>query len=107
MKLVFGNFFLIVSNVNIQFAEKELISRTYTTAKVLFTNQKIELINKEDFAQAALDANIKAFVLHVSSLSLRLKIIIHLARNVQKALLLAKKVTVQAKYSDFANVFLE
>ena len=53
--------------------------------------------NLEEFAKGALDENIKAFVIHISSLSLRLKIIIHLA----------KKVSVLAKYSDFANVFSE
>ena len=38
---------------------------------------------------------------------LRLKITIYTARKAQIALLLAKKVTVLAKYSDFTNVFLE
>ena len=55
----------------------------------------------------ALDENIKAFVLHMSFLSLRSKMTIHLAREVQIALLLAKKETVLAEYADFANVFLE
>ena len=39
--------------------------------------------------------------------SLRLKITIHPAREAQIALLLAKKITIPAKYSDFADVFLE
>ena len=43
--------------------------------------------------------------MHVSSLEL--KMIIHPAKEAQLALLLAKKVTVSTKYSDFANVFLE
>ena len=42
-------------------------------------------------------------MVYVSSLGLR--ITIHLAKKIQMALLLAKKVTVLAKYSDFADVF--
>ena len=38
---------------------------------------------------------------------LELKITIYLARKAQIALLLAKKVTIYAKYSDSADVFLE
>ena len=45
--------------------------------------------------------------MHVSYLSLRSKMTIHPARKTQIALLLAKKVTVPAKYSDFANIFLK
>ena len=52
-----------------------------------------------------LDKDIKAFVVDVSSL--RLTMTIHLARKVQINLLLAKKVIIPAKYSDFTNVFLE
>ena len=53
----------------------------------------------------ALNENIKTFVIHVSFL--KSKIIIHLARKAQMALLLAKKVIILAKYLDFANVFLK
>ena len=52
-----------------------------------------------------LDENIKAFVLHISSL--RLRITIHSVKKTNMALLLVKKVTVSAKYSDFANAFLK
>ena len=43
--------------------------------------------------------------MHVSFL--RLKITIYPARKAQIALLLAEKIAVLAKYSDFANIFLE
>ena len=59
------------------------------------------------FAKTALDEKIEAFVVHVSFLSLRSKMTIHPAREAQIALLLAKKITVSAKYSDFAIVFSE
>ena len=58
-----------------------------------------------EFAKAELDENIEAFVIYVSSLQLR--IIIYLARKTQITLLLVKKVTVPAKYLDFANIFLK
>ena len=53
----------------------------------------------------ALDENVEAFGVHVSSLGSRMTI--HLARKAQLALLLAKEVIVLINYSDFANVFLE
>ena len=43
--------------------------------------------------------------MHVSSL--RLKITIYLIRKAKKALLFAEEITILAKYSDFADVFLE
>ena len=52
-----------------------------------------------------LDKNVKAFVVHVSSL--RSKISIHPAREAQLALLLTKEVTVPNEYLDFADVFSE
>ena len=55
----------------------------------------------------ALDENIKAFVVYVNSLSLESRMIIYPAREIQIALLLANKVIVSAKYSDFTYVFPE
>ena len=53
----------------------------------------------------AFDENIGVFMVNVSFQEP--KITIYLARQAQMALILAKKVTVLIKYSDFANVFLE
>ena len=97
--------FLTLSNADIQFVEMELTWRSYTAKEALPTTRKVELINKKEFAKAALDENIKAFVVHVSSLSLGSKMMIYPARKAEIALLLAKKVTVPAEYSDFADVF--
>ena len=52
-----------------------------------------------------MDENIKTFVMHVSFLSLGSKITIYLAWKAQIALLLAKKVTIPVKYSDYADIF--
>ena len=77
MEVVLGMPFLTLSNADIQFAEKELTWRTYTTEDALPTTRRVELIDKKEFAKAALDENIKAFVVHVSSLSLGSKMTIH------------------------------
>ena len=77
------------------------------TIKALPTTEKVELINKKEFVKVAFNENIRAFVVHVSFLSLRSKMTIYLARKVRIVLLLVKKVIVSAKYLDFADVFLE
>ena len=103
MKVVLSMLFFTLSNADIQFAEKELTWRTYTTEEALSTIRRVEIINQKEFAKAALDDNFQAFVLHVSSLISRMTI--HPAREAQLALLLAKKVTVPTEYSDFADIF--
>ena len=65
--------------------------------------QQVELIDKKEFARAALDENFDAFVVHMVFFTS--KMIIDLAQKAQIALLLGKKVTVLEKYSDFTNVF--
>ena len=52
-----------------------------------------------------LDENIEAFVIYVNFLSLRSKMTIYPAWETQILLLLAKKVTVLAQYSNSADVF--
>ena len=97
--------FLTFNNANVQFAKKELTWRIYTTKKSLSIIRQVELIDQKEFAKAILDENIEAFVVHVSSLELRMTI--YLARKAQLALLLAEKITILAKYLDFAYVFLK
>lgn len=41
----FGILFLIFSNADIQFAKKELVWKSYTTAKTQFTTKRVELID--------------------------------------------------------------
>ena len=105
MKVVLGMPFLTFRNTDIQFAETKFILGIYTTKKVLLTTCQVELIDRKEIAKAALDKNIKAFMVHVSSL--RLRMTIYPAKKVQMALLLAKKITVLVKYLDFTDVFLE
>ena len=105
MDVVLGILFLILINANIQFAEKKLIWRTYTTKEALLTTRQVKIIDQKKFARAALNENFEAFVMHVSFLRLRMSI--HLARKAQLALLLIKEVIVPVEYLDFADVFSE
>ena len=68
MKVILGMPFLTVSNANIQFAGKELTWRSCTTAEALPTTKRVELIDKNKFAKAALDEKFETFVVHVVAL---------------------------------------
>ena len=93
--------FLTFSNADVQFVEKELTWRSYTTAEALPTTKRVELINKKEFAKAAMDENSETFVVHIVSLDLG----IHPNKEAQIALLLTKEVKIPNEYSDFADVF--
>ena len=105
LEVVLGISFFILSNDNIQFAEKKLTWRIYTIEEAFPTTYQVEIIDRKEFAKAALDENVKASVVHVNSLAS--KMTIHPTKEAQLALLLAEKVTVPTEYSDFADVFLE
>ena len=97
MEVVLGMPFLTLSNADIQFAEKEQIWRSYIAEKALPTTRRVEFIDKKEFAKAALDENIEAFMVHVSSLNLGSKMTIHPGWEAQIASLLAKEVTVSTE----------
>ena len=59
MEVVPGMPFLTLSNIDIQFAEKELIWRTYNTKEALLTTRQVKIINQKEFAKAAFDENVK------------------------------------------------
>ena len=104
-KVVLGMPFLTLSNADIQVVEKEFTWRSYTTAKALPSTKQVELIDKKEFAKAALDKNSETFVVHIASLSLVPGI--HLDSEAQIASLLTKKVKIPDEYSDFTDVILE
>lgn len=68
MKVVVGMSFLALSNADIRFGTQSLIQRSYTTIELLLITNKIELINKWEFAKAALDENFEIFVVHIAAL---------------------------------------
>ena len=97
--------FLTLSNADVQFIEKELTWRSYTTGKALSTTKRIEFINKKEFAKMALDEKSETFFIHVTSLNLAPGI--HPDKAAQIASLLTENVKIPNKYSDIANVFSE
>ena len=74
IEVVLGMPFLTFSNADVQFAEKKLTCRTYTTKEALLTTRRIEIIDQKKFAKAALNENVEAFVVHISSLRSRMTI---------------------------------
>ena len=103
IKVVLRMAFFIFKNKNIKFIQKKFIQRFYIIVKTLLTTKQIKIIDTKKFAQIALNKHIKVFVIHVTYF---LIIGIHPAYKVQIALLVAKKVKILTKYSDFSDIFL-
>ena len=68
MEVVLEMLFLTFGNVDIQFAEKELTWRSYTTAEALPITKQMEFIDRREFAKAALDEEFETFLVHVIAL---------------------------------------
>ncbi len=68
MEIVLVMLFLALSNADFQFGAEKRIWRSYTTAEALSTISRIKLIDKKEFAKAALNENSETFVVHVSAL---------------------------------------
>lgn len=107
INIALGMPFLTLSNANVHFTEWGLHWRSYIAAKVLPIIRHIELINRKEFATAALGKDNKAFVIQITSLTIGFRISIHLFRAAQLASLIADEapVTVPIEYSDFADMF--
>lgn len=71
-------FFLILTNVKINFIDRKLNLRLYTTIKALLTTNHIELVGKKEFVVATLNLNNETFIVHIVSLtSFNLDIDVH------------------------------
>ena len=81
IKVVLGMSFHTFSIAGVQFAEKKLTWTTYTNEKAFFTIRQVKIIDWKEFVKAALDGNVKGFVMHI--IFLELMISIHLAREAQ------------------------
>ena len=105
-EVVLGMPFLTLSNADVQFVEKELTWRSYTTAEALPTIKRVELINKKEFAKAALDENSETFVVHVTSLC-STTLSVHPFRRPQISGLITEEASTRIpdKYADFADIF--
>lgn len=99
------SFFL--SNTNVKFAKFELKWRRYTITKALPIKKRVELINCQKFAIAALDLEEEAFVVHVALLEVQN--IVHPFYRVQITLLIANKILVKVprEYIVCVNVFFK
>ena len=85
--------------------EREFVWKIYTAAKALPTTRKVEIIDKKEFAAAAMNANNVIFVVHIAALVELTTIPIHLSHQAQIALLMSEKTGIPTEYSDFSNVF--
>ncbi len=62
---------LIFINIIVEFIELEkLTQRFYTIAKALSFTNRIERIDKKEFAKAALDENSEIFIIHALALEI-------------------------------------
>ncbi len=68
IKVFPGMPFPAFSSADIQFGTERLTWKSYTAAELLLTARRVELIDKHEFAKAALDENSKTFVVHVAAL---------------------------------------
>lgn len=91
----------MVSGTDVCFTERKLEWRNYTAAEAQPTTRKVEIIDKMEFASAALNSEDDTFVMHIASFFA----IIHLFWEVLIAPIEVKKVTVPTKYLGFADVF--
>ena len=109
-EVVFGMLFLTLSNIDVDFSGWELRWRIYTTKEAVLTTKRIELVDKKEFAAAALDLEYETYVIHVASLSSTpfvASLDIHPFRRPKISGLIAEEALTKvfAKYSDFADVF--
>lgn len=68
MGVVLSMILLFFSETNIDFDIKDLFWRSYIIAKALSTTNRVELIDKREFAKMVLDKNLETFVMHISAL---------------------------------------
>lgn len=104
MEMVLRILFLAPSNINCQFITEELTCKSYIIVEILPSTSRVELINKREFAKAALNKSSETFVIYISVLE---TMTIYLSRAAQIAILQWDKALTEipAKYSDYVNVF--
>lgn len=74
--------FLVFNNADISFVQNELIWKSYITLEALPTSRQVKIIDRKEFAAAALNLDEKAFVIHVVSLSLWSRVAIYPAQKI-------------------------
>ena len=71
--------FLTLSKVDIWFAEREQVWRTYMAEKTLLTTRRVKIIDKKKFVAAALNADNKIFVVYIGAPAELITILIYLS----------------------------
>lgn len=107
--IVFGIFFLIMSNINVNFKDWDLEQRFYTIKKILPTIIRVKSIKKKEFVIAAFDIHYKTFVIYLSifNISLDINDKVYPLSKAQIAHLKVDEafIEVLSKYTNFADVF--
>ncbi len=68
MEMVLEMLFLALNNADFQFGIEKFIWSFYTAAEALPTTSCVKLIDKREFAKAALDENLETFVVYITTL---------------------------------------
>ncbi len=79
--IMFGMFFLTMSNSDVDFQAQNLQWRSYTIGDILPTTRRVELIGKKEFAAVGLNLKHKAFGVHVAVLSVNSGDEVHSSRR--------------------------
>ena len=105
--IVLGMPFLTISNIDVDFQAWNLQWRSYTTGNVFSTTKQVKLIEKKEFAAAALDPKHKTFVVYVAAFSIDSGDELHSLKKAQIAHLKADKASIKvlSKYANFADIF--
>ena len=111
-EVVLGMPFLTLSGADVDFLDRELRWRSYTTQEALPTTRCIKLVGKKEFSAAALDPEHETYVVYVGLVSSVASpssspLDVHPSRRPQIAGLIAEEapIKVPVKYADFADVF--
>lgn len=72
IEIVFGIFFLFLSNSNWESDTRKLTWGSYTALEPLLITKKIGVINKYKFVEVTLDKNATIFVVHIAALEARI-----------------------------------
>ena len=103
IEVVLGMLFLTLCNANIRFTERELVWRTYSAAEALPTTQRVEIIDKKEFAAVALNEEDETFVVHMAAFSVDSNV--HASRRAQISSLDIEEVTIPSEYANYTDVF--
>ena len=66
---VFEMLFFTLSDANIDFFDRQLRWKTYTTEEILLTTKHIELMGKKEFAVAVLDPKYETYMVYIESIN--------------------------------------